>query len=139
MIGIIAAAIVVSLALPLQETGQGCSVSPGQTVVRWKGMYWFPCEYSWNGWCLWPIRRKHITYKVTVTEGIPVRNAEGQVIPVAGGKIREWAVRDAAEWNAIENQPKQKLRFPDYEPIADNEYVVLVETGTGCSITSKPT
>jgi hypothetical protein len=105
-----------------------CFASEGQTVVRWKDMYWYPCKYSWNGICFWPIRRKHITFKVTVKEGSPVRDEEGAPIPVAGGKTRTWSVYDSAAWNGFENQPRLKNRYPDYEPIADNEYVVLVET-----------
>lgn len=91
-------------------------------------MYWYPCKYSWKGICIWPIRRKHITYKVTVNQGIPLRDEDGAPIPTAEGKIRNWAVYDATTWNGFEKQPSQKRRFPDYEPIADNEYVVLVET-----------
>jgi hypothetical protein len=105
-----------------------CYASPNQTVVQWKYMYWFPCQLSWKGICFWPIRRRHITYKVTLNEGVPVRNEHGQVIPVAKGKVRNWLVYDAKTWNALENNPVVKNRFPDYEPIASNEYVVEVET-----------
>jgi hypothetical protein len=113
---------------PLSTTSSDCISAQEQTVVRWKDMFWYPCKYSWNGICLWPIRRKHITYKVTVSEGIPVRNEEGAPIPVAGGQTREWQVYDAAAWNGFETDPVRKNRFPAYEPIADNEFVVLVET-----------
>lgn len=102
--------------------------SHGQTVVKWKDMYWFPCKYSWKGYCLWPLRRKHVTYKVTVNKGTPLRDEKGMPIAAAGGKTRTWTVYDAAAWNGIENRPWEKKRYPDYEPIADNEYVVLVET-----------
>jgi hypothetical protein len=47
---------------------------------------------------------------------------------MADGKIRKWTVYDAASWNRIEKSPAQKNRFPGYEPVATNEYVVLVET-----------
>jgi hypothetical protein len=96
--------------------------------VKWKDMYWFPCKYSWNGICIWPIRRKHITHKVTVSEGTPVRDENGNVIPLAGGKRRDWAVYDSTQWNAIGDNPVQRERYPDFEPISDNEYVVLVES-----------
>ena len=114
--------------IPLLESESDCTTSERQQVIRWKDMYWFPCKYAWNGVCVWPIRRKHITYKVTVTEGIPIRNDEGKVIPIAGGKIRDWQTYDSLAWNALENIPVEKNRYPDYEPIADNEYVVMVET-----------
>ncbi|MFZ5902203.1 MAG: hypothetical protein ACOYZ8_01450 [Chloroflexota bacterium] len=91
-------------------------------------MYWFPCQYSWNGICLWPIRRKHITYKVTVHEGIALRDENGQAIAVADGIKKSWTVHDAVTWNSLVNDPDTKNRFQDYEPIADNEFVVLVET-----------
>lgn len=105
-----------------------CFASEKQQVVRWKDMYWFPCRYTWNSICIWPIRRKHITYKVTVSEGIPVHDENGNVIPMADGKRRDWTVYDSTQWNAIGDNPVQRERFPDFEPIADNEYVVLVET-----------
>jgi hypothetical protein len=127
LIGIILTAII-TLSTPLFAVKAGCSASKGQTVVRWKDMYWFPCHYSWNGLCLWPFQRKHVTYKVTITEGVPVRDEEGNLITIAGGKRKNWFVEDSTEWNAIENSPIRKPRFPDYEPIADNEYVVQVET-----------
>jgi hypothetical protein len=63
-----------------------------------------------------------------VKEGTPVRDEDGAPILIAGGKIRKWSVYDSTAWNGFENQPRQKNRYPDYEPIADNEYVVLVET-----------
>jgi hypothetical protein len=113
---------------PWSKVETECLSSEGQTVVRWKDMYWYPCKYSWRGICIWPIRRKHISYKVTVNEGNPVRDEEGAPIAIAGGKIRKWSVYDSATWNGFENQPRQKNRYPDYEPIAGNEYVVMVET-----------
>lgn len=128
-VGIILTAIVTS-SLPLfkAEVESDCLATQGQTVVKWKDMYWFPCKYSWNGHCIWPIRRKHITYKVTVSQGIPVRNEKGMPLAIAGGKTRNWTVYDSTVWNQIENDPSQKARYPDYEPIAEDEYVVLVET-----------
>lgn len=119
---------VVLLFSPFSNAKSDCFASESQTVVRWKDMFWYPCKYSWKGICFWPIRRKHITYKVTVNQGIPMRDEDGAPIPIAEGKIRNWAVYDAATWNGFEEQPSQKRRFPGYEPIADNEYVVLVET-----------
>jgi hypothetical protein len=111
-----------------QTTDQGCYVSPGQTVVRWKSMYWFPCQVSIKGVCIWPIRRRHITYKVTVTDGIPLRDEKGRPIATAKGEKRDWLVYDAAAWKALGDDPVQRARYPDYEPIAENEYVVAVET-----------
>jgi hypothetical protein len=127
LIGIILTTIVTS-SVPLYKAESECSASQGQTVVRWKDMYWFPCKYSWKGFCLWPIQRRHITYKVTITEGLPVRNQNGKVISIANGKGRKWTVYDSNDWNALENLPVTKNRFLGYEPIADNEYVVIVET-----------
>jgi hypothetical protein len=124
----IALTAIVLFSSPISQLEPECLASEGQTVVRWKDMYWYPCKYSWRGICVWPIRRKHISYKVTVTEGIPVRDEDGAPIPVAGGKRRTWSVYDSATWNGFENQPRQKNRYPDYEPIADNEFVVMVET-----------
>jgi hypothetical protein len=113
---------------PISSSADTCYATPKQTVTQWKYMYWFPCQLSWKGICFWPIRRRHTTYKVTLNEGIPLRDEHGQVIPVAKGKIRNWLVYDAKAWNALENNPVLKNRYPDYEPIASNEYVVEVET-----------
>jgi hypothetical protein len=49
-------------------------------------------------------------------------------VAIAKGKVRSWSVYDAESWNAMENNPRIKRRYPDYEKIASNEYVVLVET-----------
>jgi hypothetical protein len=124
----IAMTALVLFASPWSKSEPECFASGEQIVVRWKDMYWYPCKYSWRGTCVWPIRRKHITYKVTVNKGIPLRNEAGVPIAVAEGKIRTWVVYDATAWNGLVHQPRQKNRYPDYEPIADNEYVVLVET-----------
>jgi hypothetical protein len=106
-----------------------CSPASEQTVVQWIDMYWYPCKLSWLGVCIWPpFRRRHITYKVTVNDGIPFRDENNQVIPVANGKIRNWEVFDSTAWNQIVDSPRQLARYPDYEPIASNEYVVMVET-----------
>ncbi len=125
LIGIALIAIMVS---SLFKTEPDCGTSQGQTVVKWKDMYWFPCKLTWNGYCIWPIRRKHSTYKVTVNEGVPIRDEKGLLIIVADGKIRKWTAYDSTAWNGLENYPSQKSRYLDYEPIAENEYVVLVET-----------
>jgi hypothetical protein len=77
---------------------------------------------------MWPFHRRHSTYKVTVDQGIPLRNEKGKVIPIANRIIRQWAVYDSATWNALANMPARKARYIDYETIADNEYVVIVET-----------
>jgi hypothetical protein len=112
----------------LPRTKTDCLASKGQTTVRWKNLYYVSCRRSWNGYCIWPIRRPHITYKVTVNEGVPVRNANGLIVPVAGGKIRKWEVYDSTTWNEFGTRPPKWKRVPDHEPIAQNEYVVLVET-----------
>jgi hypothetical protein len=127
LMGLILTAIIGS-SIPLFKTEPDCIASQGQTVVKWKDMYWFPCKYSWNGFCLWPIRRRHKTYKVTVTEGLPVLDENGKAIPIASGKRKQWAIYDSNAWNVLVNIPIEKNRYPDYEPIADNEYVVIVET-----------
>jgi len=127
LVGITLAAIVTS-SLPLFKAGPDCLASQGQTVVKWKDMYWPPCKYSWSGHCIWPIRRRHSTYKVIVIEGIPLRNENGMPIPTASGKVRKWLVYDSPIWNGLEDFSAKKRSYPDYEPIADNEYVVVVET-----------
>ena len=127
LIGVILTAIV-GASIPLSKSESDCFASDGQTVVNWKSLYYRPCKHSWNSFCLWPIRRKHFTYKVTVTEGTPVRNELGKVIPIASGKRRNWEVYDSTAWTELENSPRKKNRFEGYEPIADNEYVVIVET-----------
>ncbi|MBI5251911.1 MAG: hypothetical protein HY912_20660 [Desulfomonile tiedjei] len=127
LMGIILTAIATS-SIPLFEVEPGCSASQEQTVVKWKDMYWFPCKYSWNGFCIWPIRRKHVTYKVTVNEGTALHDENGRPVAIADGKIRQWSVYDSTGWNDLENNPVEKNRYPDYERIAENEFVVLVET-----------
>lgn len=121
-------AAVLAFVLPWPRVRPECFTSRGQTVVRWKNLYYGWCSRSWNGYCLWPISRPHSTYKITVHEGTPLLNEKGQVIPVAGGKVRTWEIYDSTAWNGFENRPSRWKRFPDYEPIADNEYVVVVET-----------
>jgi len=98
-------------------------------VIEWKSMYWYPCKLSWLGICIWPpFRRRHVTYKVTVEGGIPVRDENNQPIVIAKGKVRQWEVFDATTWDQIADSPRHLARYPDYEPIAANEYVVMVET-----------
>ncbi len=112
---------------PISSSADACYVSPNQTVVEWKYLYWFSCKLSWKGICFWPPQRKHMTYKITLNEGIPVRGENGRPIPVARGKVRDWFVYNAKTWNALENKSRGK-RYIDYERIAPNEYVVEVET-----------
>jgi hypothetical protein len=100
-----------------------CSASEGQAVVRWKEESW-PCRHWWSLRC----RRSHRTYKVTLNEGTPLLDKNGRPLPIAGGKIRKWMVYDSVVWNRIGEKPRQRDRYPDYEPIAENEYVVIVET-----------
>jgi hypothetical protein len=114
---------------PSPSSANECYASANQTVVEWKSMYWYPCQLSRHGICIWPpFRRRHITYKVTVKDGIPVRDENGNPIAIANGKIRAWEVYDSSAWNQIADFPRQLARYPDYEPIASNEYVVMVET-----------
>lgn len=127
VLAVILSAMVTSSS-PYTNTESECPAPSSQTVVRWKDMYWYPCQHSWNGICLWPIRRKHITYKVTVHEGTPVRDENGLPVVTAGGIKRDWTVHDAASWNSLVDSPSTRSRFQDYEPIAENEFVVLVET-----------
>lgn len=82
----------------------------------------------WMGICLWPIEHKHTTYKVTVAEGNAVCDQHGNVISTADGEIRKWGVYNSINWNALEKDPVEKRKYPNYEPVADNEYVVEVET-----------
>ena len=120
---------IIVVALPsLLKTDPDCLSAQGQTVVKWKDMDWPPCRYSWSGHCIWPVHRIHSTYKVTVNEGVPLRDKNGMPIPIARGKIMKWLVYDSATWNGFDASPRQRNKYPGYEPIADNEYVVTVET-----------
>jgi hypothetical protein len=123
-------ALVIIITSSIQPTADEpeCTISPNQTIAKWKDMYWFPCQYSWNGNCIWPIRRKHTTYKVTLLEGSPLRDDRGNVVPVAKGKVKDWTVIDQEHWNAIAENPREKNRYLDFEPIAENEFVILIET-----------
>ena len=113
---------------PVSSLIEQCSKPVDQTVVEWKHEFGFPCKLSWRGICFWPLRRMHISYKVTLNGGSAVLNDQGMPIPIARGKVRNWSVYDAQSWNTMENNPRTKRRYPDYEKIASNEYVVLVET-----------
>ena len=113
---------------PTPVGGDQCVASSNQTVVQWKSKNFY-CRFSWKGICFWPpFAHKHATYKVTIKDGIPLRDKNNQIIPIAHGKIRNWEVFDATAWNNIANSPRLLARYPDYEPIASNEYVVMVET-----------
>lgn len=114
---------IVTISASLSKTGPDCFASQGQTVVKWKDQTW-PCRHWWSLRC----RRKHSTYKVTLQDGIPLRDENGTPIVMASGKIRNWAVYDSTVWNGMDQNSWQRQSYPDYEPIADNEYVVLVET-----------
>lgn len=106
-----------------------CFVSPGQTVVEWKSTYQARCRLSFGGICIWPIPHKHTTYKVTVNEGVPLRTRRGSVIPaIDGDEKRGWLTYDSHSWKALENDPYRKDLYTDFEPVAPNEYVVMVET-----------
>jgi len=106
-----------------------CYVSPDQTVVEWKSStYQEGCRTSIVGICVWPIPHKHTTYKVTVKDGTPLQTADGKVVAATNGEERNWLTYDANSWNALENKPFIKNVYTDFEPIASDEYVVMVET-----------
>ena len=114
----------------MSDTPEQCYVSPEQTVVEWKSStYKERCWRSIAGICVWPIPHRHITYKVTLDAGIPLRTTRGSVIPAINGEeIRNWLTFDSNSWNNIKNNRFGRYEFSDFEPIASNEYVVMVET-----------
>lgn len=79
------------------------------------------------GVCILPIIRRHVSYKVTVTEGIPLRDSHGNVIPETNGERRDWLTYDSTAWNTLRNDSFWN-RYINYEPIAADEYVVMVQT-----------
>ena len=107
-----------------------CYVSPGQTVVEWKtGTYQTRCRISIGEICVWPFSRKHYTYKVTVNNGIPLRSENGTLVPATSGiEHRGWKSYDSAAWNTIQSNPFEEYQYSDFQTIAPNEYVVMVET-----------
>lgn len=115
--------VIAASTIPSLKAEPDCFASQGQTVVKWKDQYW-PCQNWWSIRC----RRKHSTYKVTVNEGISLRDENGIPVVIAGGKIRKWAVYDSTAWNGMEKYSWERKRYPDYQPVAENEYVVIVET-----------
>ena len=81
--------------------------------------------------CIWPIPHRHVTYKVTVDNGVPLRTRWGGVIPAINGEEKTgWLTYDANSWNALPNKPfrRNSYKYDNFEPIASNEYVVMVET-----------
>jgi len=110
------------------QSGNSCYVSPNQTVVEWKGTYYAHCRMSLEGLCVWPFSHKHITYKVTIDEGIPLRDHRGGVVPATNGEKRNsWLTYDSESWNALEFDPWNDY-YIDFDTIAPNEYIVMVET-----------
>ena len=109
---------------------QQCYISPGQKVDEWKSSTsQGRCRMNVGGKCIWPIPHKHVTYKVTVDEATPLRTRWGSVIPAINGvEERGWLTYDSTSWNKLENNPFGKYEYSDFEPIASNEYVVMVET-----------
>ena len=105
-----------------------CYVSPSQTVIEWKSMDQTHCRISVKGICVWPIPHKHMTYKVTVNDGIPLRTTQGKIIAATNGEERNWLTYDSNSWNSLENNLFRKNLYSDFQPIASNEYVVMVET-----------
>ena len=107
-----------------------CYVSPGQKVVEWKSAtYREHCRISVFGICVWPIPHKHVTYKVIVEDGVPLRTRWGRIIPAINGEEkRDWLTYDTNSWNALPTKRYGRYSYTDFEPIASNEYVVMVET-----------
>lgn len=117
-----------SLAGNFGQLEDKCFVSLGQTVVEWKSIDETRCRHSVAGICVWPIPHRHVTYKVTVSDGIALRNRHGNVIPAINGEMkRYWLTYDSTTWNALEDNPFGD-RYTDFEPIAANEYVVMVQS-----------
>jgi hypothetical protein len=109
------------------QSENACYVSPDQTVVEWKSTYFARCRVRLDSLCVWPIPHKHVTYKVTINDGEALRNHRGYVIAAVNGEEQpSWGTYNAAEWNALEFSPRN--RFIDFETIAANEYVVMVQT-----------
>jgi hypothetical protein len=68
---------------------------------------------------------------VTVEDGVPLQTRWGKIIPAINGEEKkDWLTYDANSWNALPNQPFRRYGYVynDFEPIAPNEYVVMVET-----------
>jgi hypothetical protein len=109
-----------------------CYVSPGQKVVEWKSSTTQgSCRILIMGICIWPIPHRHVTYKVTVDDGIPLRTRWGRVIPAINGEEKlGWLTYDANSWNALPNKSFRRYGYvyDNFEPIAPDEYVVMVET-----------
>ena len=102
-----------------------CKISPGQAVVRWKDAL-EPCQFSMVGFCLWPLtNRAHPTYKVTVPDAAPLRQA-GQVVAARDGVIQDWITWDASTWNTVDH-----TNIDGFEPIAGSDYVVQPAGGLG--------
>ena len=113
----------------IQDTKNSCTSGSEQTVVHWVDMRWFPCKLSLFGICIWPpLQHRHATYKVTINDGVPLRDENNKPIVIANGKTRTWTVYDSTRWNKIADSPRRLARFPGYKPIEPNEYVVMVET-----------
>lgn len=110
----------------LTNTRDSCYVSQDQTVVEWKSTFFTSCSLEWGDACVWPPSHKHKTYKITIPNGTPIRD-KGNIVPAINGKDRwSWTAYDASQWNELELSPHNN--YIDYEPIAENEYVIMVET-----------
>lgn len=109
-----------------------CYVSPNETATAWKSTSYARCRVRFGGMCVWPIQHEHMTYKVTIADGsIPMRNERGKVIAATSGVMRsDWLTYDAAGWNALASITYGyfRNRYDDYQTIAPNEYVVMVQT-----------
>ncbi len=109
-----------------------CYVSPNETITPWKGTFYTRCYIRFGSMCLWPIAREHLTYKITINDGsTPMRDARGSVIAATNSIIRsDWLTYDANSWNALANARHGYFqnRYDDYQTIAPDEYVVMVQT-----------
>jgi len=119
--------------MPSRPSGT-CYVSPNETVTEWKGTSQSRCTVRFGGICVWPIPHEHQTYKVTITDNsVPLRNEKGSVIAATSGDIRsDWLTYDSNSWNELANYSNfgffRRNPYSDYQPIASNEYVVMVQT-----------
>ena len=118
-----------SLLIGNVQTKKECYVSPEQTVEAWSYFYYELCEYAIKGVCLWPIRRKHFTYKVTLQNGdIPQLDHYDRIQAAVNSKGQNWSTFDSEAWNFIEYSPFEITKYPNHRTTAENEIVVSVTT-----------
>ncbi len=111
------------------QTSNDCYVSPEQTVEAWSHYYYEHCEYAFQGICIWPLRRRHFTYKVTLPSGdIPQLDHSDRIQAAIDGKKLSWTTFDSETWNFIEYSPFEINKYPNYKTIQEDEIVVGVPT-----------